>query len=120
MRNICILGKYVAILALSVLAMFLQSEALFAQCVVTSYVYGQVWVQTPYNPTNLAAFPTDAQLQKLTHVIASDIGYFSDGIYLCSKIFSSNAWNSQKNQLHLHFLNFLNINHKKKERYDKE
>ena len=71
MRNICILRKYAAILALSVCSIV----SAFAQGAVTGYAAGGNWIKPAgYTYTD---FPTNAQFQRLTHVIASDIGCYT-------------------------------------------
>jgi len=56
----------------------------FAQGAVVGYAAGGDWIGNPQTPQyTTTTFPTQAQLQKLTHVIASDIGVKTDdsGVY---------------------------------------
>ena len=67
MKNRCICRKYVAVLALAVSAVLFLPEALFAQGAVVGYVWGKRIDETI--PSALVtSLPTDAQLDKLTHV----------------------------------------------------
>ena len=60
MKNRCILRKYAAIAALAVSAIVFLPEALFAKGAVVGYA----WVRDN---------PTDAQLEKLTHLVALEL-----------------------------------------------
>jgi len=71
MKNICILRKYAAILAMSLCSMV----SAFAQGAVIGYAAGGDWIKT--GGYTYTGFPNTAQLQMLTHVIASDIGCYS-------------------------------------------
>jgi len=66
MNRYSMIRKYATILAL----LFLPEMA-FAQGAVVSYAFGK---GQNLNSNNLASFPSAAQLERLTHVIASDIG----------------------------------------------
>lgn len=68
MKNICIIRKYAVLFALTLSTMLLLPVALFAKGAVTGYADGLTWIgKSPY--TNYTTFPTNAQLDRLTHVI---------------------------------------------------
>ena len=96
MKNICIIRKYAAILALSIMGIV----PVFAQGAVITYAAGGNWIGNPLAPQypTYTTFPSAAQLQRLTHVIASDIGVETNkstkaytGLYI-SKL--PNNWNT--------------------------
>ena len=66
MENRCIFRKYTAMLALAVSAMVFLPEALFAKGAVVGYVYGLNDV-------------SDVQLDKLTHIMVSDLYMDANG-----------------------------------------
>ena len=70
MKNIRNFKKYAIILALNVCSIVFA----FAQGAVTGYAAGGDWIDKPPHYPTYTTFPTTAQLQRLTHVIASDIG----------------------------------------------
>ena len=63
-----ILRKYSAILALAVSAIVFLPEALFAQGAVVAYADYNKWG----DPNNLNDFPSNEQLDELTHVMVVD------------------------------------------------
>lgn len=75
------------------LALFLP-VAILAQNNIVGYGYGKKWIQE-LEEYPLTGFPTNAQLERLTHVIASDIGCFGDGSLFAGKL--PNDWNGNKN-----------------------
>ncbi len=94
--------KYFLILALSVFLVLFLPVTLFAQGAVVGYADGNTHV----NANNVSSFPTNAQLDRLTHVIASDIGCNEDGSLFTGKLPDfwqgtpppDNIWNGNKNE----------------------
>jgi|LSQX01.1.fsa_nt_gb hypothetical protein len=76
---------------------------LFAQCAVVGYAFGQDYVGIEYTTTT---FPSSLQLDRLAHVIASDIGCKDDGRLFTGRVPdfwegappSDNVWNGNKNE----------------------
>ena len=75
------------------IALFLP-VAILAQNTIVGYGYGKKWIEE-LEEYPLTGFPTNAQLERLTHVIASDIGCFGDGSLFTGKL--PNGWNGNKN-----------------------
>lgn len=75
MVNKCILKKYAATLALSVMAVLFLSESLFAQGTVVAYAHPV----GPRSGHSLDNFPSGDQFSSLTHVIVTAIGVNTDG-----------------------------------------
>jgi len=90
--NVCMIRKYAAILTFAVSAVFFLPEELFAQGAVVGYA-------NPIGLTGIALnnYPSDDQLESLTHVITVDIGCNTDGT-LKNGINLPNSWNGNKNQ----------------------
>ena len=73
--NRCIAKMYATILTLVLLTIVLLPEVLFAQGSVVAYAFGKEKVQQ----NTLSSFPSNNQLNKLTHVVVSAIGCLNDG-----------------------------------------
>ena len=72
MKNRYAIRKYAAILVLSVCNIV----SAFAQGAVIGYADGRTWIGKAPLYLPYTNFPTAVQLQKLTHVIASDMSKF--------------------------------------------
>ena len=83
--------KYAAILTLSVCHIVI----VYSQGAVVGYAAGGDWIGKPSYP-NYTDFPTAAQLARLTHVVASDIGCNANGTLFTGKL--PNSWNGSKNK----------------------
>ena len=70
MINRCFLRKCVAKFALCVSAYY----SCFAQGAVVTYATGKRWFNNPNNPNNVESFPSNDQINSLTHVLAMGIG----------------------------------------------
>ncbi|MBW6499363.1 MAG: glycoside hydrolase family 18 protein, partial [Bacteroidales bacterium] len=81
---------------------FLLPVTLFSQMAVVGYADGKKYV----NANNYTSFPSNEQLDRLTHVIASDIGCMDDGRLFTGKLPdfwesappSNYIWNGSKNK----------------------
>ena len=92
MINRYIIKKGAAIFALCVSSVLFLPDALFAQGAVVGYAYGLGWIGKPPNYPAYTDFPSTQQLNRLTHVIASDIGCQYNGTLYIAKL--PNNWNS--------------------------
>ena len=84
----CFIRKYAAILVLSVSAVLFLPEALLAQGTVSAFAHGADY---GIFSSNLNTFPSGAQLDRLTHVIAGDIGCSVNGALWIGKL--PTIWN---------------------------
>ena len=79
-KNIRVFRKYAATLALAVSAIVFLPEALFAKGAVIGYVWGQTKV-------------TDVQLDKLTHIMVSDLYMDANGNVFPNPELTKNGYN---------------------------
>jgi hypothetical protein len=97
--------KYTLRLALIVSIGLLLPLMSFAQGTISGYAYGKEWILPPFTSTNLESFPENGQLDRLDHLIASDIGCLANGSLFTGKLPNSwqgtppslNIWNGSKN-----------------------
>ena len=93
-KNRCIFKKYAITLALAVSAIVFLPKTAFSKGAVIGYACGD---QILWPPTGkLASYPSDAQLDRLTHVMAVDLYPDADGFLHTVHMFNRNlstVWN---------------------------
>ena len=91
--------------ALSILAVLILPLSLFSQRAIVGYADGNKHVNA--NNNNVTRFPTHAQLDRLTHVIAVGLGVNDDPPGTLKTTDLPGNWNGNTNLLIIHELNTL-------------